>query len=73
MPPIQGQEHGVVIGHGRGRQPTKIETKIKMRILEERLETMEIKKNSDNSGDSDEEAESKSSKEEKKIMIKLKY
>ena len=35
-----------------------------MRILEERLEAMERKNHSKNSGDSDEEAESKSSEEE---------
>ena len=43
-----------------------------MRILEERLESMERKKHLDSSNDSDEEAESESSEEEEEYPDKVK-
>ena len=56
--------HGVLVGCGRGRQPAETKMERNMRILEERLEAVERKNYSDNSGDSDEEAEFESSEEE---------
>ena len=60
----RGQAHGVLVGLGRGRQPTETEVHREMRRLEERLEAMERKTHSENLVNSDEEEESPDEEEE---------
>ena len=72
MPPRRGCIHGVPVGRGQGRQLVETEMERNMRILEERLESMERNIHSENSDDIDEEAESKSSEEEEEDLEEVK-
>ena len=61
---IRGRAHGVLVGCGRGRQPTETGVRRDMRILEERIEAMERKNHSDKLDNNDEEEESPDEEEE---------